>query len=481
MVLTSVIAAVLVRRNIILEFLNTMPLFNNEVTMKATFRHCVTSLMLVLALLPLAAQAERQLLDQVVAIVDDDVILATELDARISTIVTRLQAQETTLPPRSLLQERVLEQLVTESVQLQMAGKMGMRISDNELNETMASIAGRNGMSLEQFEQQLVSEGVSYRDAREQIRNELLTSRVQQRQVGSRIRITDREVENYQQALQAGGGNTAEYRLAYIFIETEDPGSDASVQAARSKAEALRQQIVEGRDFRAVAVAESDASNALEGGDMGWRVASQLPSLVAPVVPDLVVGQPSEVLQNSSGFHLVMVMEQRGGEQQKLVEQSRVRHILVQPSDAITEAEAETKVRDLFEKLQNGADFAELARTESDDSVSGSDGGNLGWVSPGQMVPEFEQAMQSATVGQIEGPVRSQFGWHLLQVQERRQKDMSDEFRESETRQTLFQRKFENELQNWLREIRDEAFVEFKPGYAETGGAEAASPDENAS
>lgn len=434
--------------------------------MKAAFRHCLTTLMLVLALLPLAAQAERKLLDQVVAIVDDNVILATELDARIDTIVTRLQAQGTSLPPRSLLQERVLEQLITESAQLQMAEKMGMRISDNELNETMSSIAGRNNMSLEQFEQQLASEGVGYRDAREQIRNELLASRVQQRQVGSRIRVTDREVDNYLLAQEAGGGSSAEYRLFYIFIETEDPGSDASVEAARSKAENLRQQISDGLDFRAVAVAESDASNALEGGDMGWRDASQLPSLVAPVVPGLALGQPSEVLQNSTGFHLVMVMDQRGGEQQQLVQQHRVRHILVQPSSAITEAEAERKIRNLFKKLQNGADFAGLAKAESDDAVSGSDGGDLGWVNPGQMVPEFEQAMQNATVGQIEGPVRSQFGWHLLQVQERRQKDMSDELRKSETRQIIYRRKFENELQNWLREIRDEAFVEFKLGYA---------------
>lgn len=443
-----------------------MPLFNNEVTMKATFRHCVTTLMLVLALLPLAAQAERKLLDQVVAIVDDDVILETELNARINTIVTRLEAQGTGLPPRDLLQERVLDQLITESVQLQMAEKMGMRISDNELNETMSSIAGRNNMSLEQFEQQLASEGVGYRDAREQIRNELITSRVQQRQVGSRIRVTEREVENYLRAQESGGGNTAEYRLAYIFIEITDPGNDASVEAARSKAENLRQQIVDGRDFREVAVAESNASNALEGGDMGWRDEGQLPSLVAPVVPDLAVGEPSEVLKNNSGFHLVMVMDERGGEKQQLVQQNRVRHILVQPSGAVTEAEAESKVRDLFEKLQNGADFAELAKAQSDDAVSGSDGGNLGWVNPGQMVPEFEQAMQNATIGEIEGPVRSQFGWHLLQVQERRQKDMSDELRESETRQTIYRRKFENELQNWLREIRDEAFVEFKPGYA---------------
>ncbi|MEE3118732.1 MAG: peptidylprolyl isomerase, partial [Pseudomonadota bacterium] len=276
--------------------------------MKATLRHAVKTLLLVVAAtLTLSVQAERKLLDQVVAIVDDDVILQTELDARINTITTRLQAQGTGLPPRDVLEDRVLEQLITESIQLQMADRMGMRISDNELNETMDNIVERNGMTMAEFEQQLATEGVSFRQAREQIRNEMLTSRVQQRQVGNRVRVTDREVDNYLQAIEARGGNNAEYRLAYIFIEVDDADSEASVDAARAQAARLRQQIVEGRDFREVAVAESDASNALEGGDMGWRTESQLPSLVAPVVPELPVGEPSQVLENNSGFHLVMV------------------------------------------------------------------------------------------------------------------------------------------------------------------------------
>ncbi len=446
--------------------------------MKATLRHAVKTLLLVVAAtLTLSVQAERKLLDQVVAIVDDDVILQTELDARINTITTRLQAQGTGLPPRDVLVDRVLEQLITESIQLQMADRMGMRISDNELNETMDNIVERNGMTMAEFEQQLATEGVSFRQAREQIRNEMLTSRVQQRQVGNRVRVTDREVDNYLQAIEARGGNNAEYRLAYIFIEVDDADSEASVDAARAQAARLRQQIVEGRDFREVAVAESDASNALEGGDMGWRTESQLPSLVAPVVPELPVGEPSQVLENNSGFHLVMVMDKRGGGEKQVIQQHRVRHILIRPSEAVPDVDAEAKIRDIYQQLSDGADFAELAREHSDDPVSGSDGGNLGWVSRGQMVPAFEQAMLEADLNELRGPFRSQFGWHILQVQERRQKDISGDVKRAEARQAIYRRKSETELQNWLREIRDEAFVEFKGEYArDTETQEAGSP-----
>ena len=441
--------------------------------MKATLRHGVQALLVLLAVLaPLSVQAERKLLDQVVAIVDEDVILQTELEARINTITSRLSAQGTALPPRQVLEERVLDQLITESIQMQMADRAGMRISDNELNETMANIAERNGMSLPQFEIQLEAEGVTYNQAREQIRKEMLTSRVQRRQVGNRVRVTDREVENYLESLEARGGNNAQYRLAYIFVSVDDPSDEAEVDAAREKAERLRSEIANGRDFREVAVAESDASNALEGGDMGWRAEGQLPSLVAPVVPELPVGEPSDVLENNSGFHLVMVMDKRGGEQQQMIQQHRVRHILVRPSEATTDSQAETVIRDLYQQLQNGASFSALAREYSDDPVSGSDGGNLGWVSPGQMVPAFEQAMLDADIGELRGPFRSQFGWHILQVQERRQKDISGDVRDAEARQAIYRRKFETELQNWLQEIRDEAFVEFKGEYAKDEPAE---------
>lgn len=436
--------------------------------MKANLRHCAKTLLVLLAMMVTSvAQAERQPLDRVVAIVDDGVILQSELENRIDTIVGRLQAQGTGLPPRDILEERVLDQLITESIQLQMAERGGMRISDNELNETMAGIAQRNNMTLAQFEQQLAAEGVSYREAREQIRNEMLSSRVQQRQVGNRVRVTDREVENYLQALSTREPSNEEYRLAYIYIEVDNPNDESAVAAAREKAERLRSEIVSGRDFREVAVAESDAANALEGGDMGWRRRSQLPSLLESVVPDLETGVPSQVMGNNNGFHLVMVRDRRGGEGNQVIEQSKVRHILVRTSETVSESQAESAIRALYQQIRDGADFAELAREHSDDPVSGSDGGNLGWVSPGQMVPEFEQAMMAADVGELKGPFRSQFGWHILEVQERRQKDISGEVRESEARQAIYRRKFDTELQNWLREIRDEAFVEFKGEYAQ--------------
>lgn len=431
--------------------------------MKANLRHCARILLVLMVVaLSAAVQAERKLLDQVVAVVNDDVILQSELEARINTIAGRLSAQGTGLPPRDILEERVLEQLITESIQLQMADRAGMRISDNELNETMASIARRNNMTLEQFEQQLAQEGVTYREAREQIRNEMITSRVQQRQVGNRVRVTDREVQNYLQAMAGQGRSNAEYELAHILIEVDDFNDEEEVTAAREKIEALREDIAAGRDFREVAVAESDANNALDGGNMGWRAENRLPSLIADVVPDLEPGTVSPVLQNNSGLHLVMVMNRRGGEQAQVIEQSRVRHILVRTSETVSDSQAEETIRDLYQQLENGADFGALAREYSDDPVSGSDGGNLGWVSPGQMVPEFEQAMMAADVGELRGPFRSQFGWHILEVQDRRQQDISGDIRESEARQAIYRRKFDTELQNWLREIRDEAFIEFK-------------------
>ncbi|OEY65716.1 peptidylprolyl isomerase [Marinobacter sp. X15-166B] len=430
--------------------------------MKSNLRQCVTLILFTLTLIATSlASAARQPLDRVVAIVDDGVILQTELEARVRTIVARLSAQGTSLPPRTVLQERVLEQLITDSIQLQAAEKMGIRVNDNELNDTMQAIVSRNNMTLEQFEQQLLQEGLTYREAREQIRQEMLISRAQQRRVGSRIRVTEREVENYLEAQHSQGADGAEYELAHILIGVGNFNDQAQVAQARARVERLLEEIRAGRDFRSAAVAESDASNALEGGVLGWRPEGQLPVLLADVVPGLAVGETSGILQSGSGFHLVTVLDKRGkGEQ--LVEQSRVRHILIRPTAAVSEAQAEARIRQIYRSLQDGADFAELAKTASDDAVSGSDGGNLGWVGRGEMVPEFERAMLAADLGELAGPFRSQFGWHILQVQERRHKDISSELQASEARQAIYSRKFEVELQNWLREIRDEAFVEIK-------------------
>ncbi len=421
-----------------------------------------TWLVAAMLLLATSAQAERQLLDRVIAIVDDGVILQSELNARVNTIRSRLEAQGTGLPPRQVLEERVLDQLITENIQLQLAEDMGMRVSDNELNETISRIAQGNNMTVQQFEDQLAVEGVTYQEAREQIRREMLVSRVQQRRVDSRVRVTDREVENLLEQTAGQTDTTTEYLLAHILVAVGNFSDEQEVAQAQAKAQRLREEIAGGRDFQSAAVAESDASNALEGGVMGWRSRSNLPSMVTDVVPDLPVNQPSAVLQSGSGFHIVQVLDRRGGEARNVIQQARVRHILIRPTEVVSDARAESQINEIYQQLQQGADFATLARELSDDPGSGSDGGNLGWVSPGQMVPAFEETMMAAPVGVVTRPFRSRFGWHILEVQERRNQDVSDQVRRAEAQQALYRRKYETALQNWLREIRDEAYVEVK-------------------
>ncbi|WP_148864388.1 peptidylprolyl isomerase [Marinobacter fonticola] len=431
--------------------------------MKASLRLCARVMVLLLCVVAAqSAFAERKPLDSVIAIVDDSVILESELESRVRTVKARLNAQGTPLPSDSVLEERVLDQLILDAIQLQMADKMGMRISDNELNDTMQNIASRNGYTIEQFEEALASEGLTYREAREQIRREMLLSRVQQRRVDNRVRITGREVQNFVQAQAGREASGVEYLLGHILVSVDDFNNAEEVETARTEAESLREQIVGGSDFQQVAVAESDGANALEGGVLGWRTENQLPSLVVDVAPDLAVGEPSQVLRSGSGFHIVSVLDKRGGDTGQVIQQSKVRHILIRPTEARTDTAAEDLINELRGRLESGDDFAELAREYSDDKVSGSDGGNLGWVSPGEMVPAFEQAMQETSVGELKGPFRSRFGWHILEVEERRQQDIGDQLKETEARQVLYRRKFEVELQNWLREIREEAYVDIK-------------------
>lgn len=419
------------------------------------------SLVLLALVVALPAQADRQLMDRVVAVVDDGVVLQSELENRVRTIRSRLSAQGTRMPPPEILRQRVLDQLITESVQLQMAERMGMRISDTELNDAMRNIAQRNEMSLQQFEQALASEGLTFREAREQIRREMLVSRVQQQQIGQRIRVTDREVENYLSSAAGRERSGVEHLLGHILVSVNNFNDREEVAAAEAKAESIRKELLDGADFREMAVAESDGRNALQGGELGWRRAEQLPSLAASVIPSLSVQEPSEVLQSGSGFHIVTPLDRRGGAQRE-VEQNRVRHILLASEPGGDDRSLEELARELKQRLEEGASFAELAREYSEDPGSASQGGRLGWVNPGEMVPSFEQAVENAPLGEIAGPVRSRFGWHLVKVEERRTRDIGRDIQRNEARQTLQQRQFELELENWLAEIREEAYVDVK-------------------
>ncbi|MAE21124.1 MAG: molecular chaperone SurA [Pseudomonas sp.] len=403
--------------------------------------------------------AAPQLLDRVVAVVDDDVIMETELAQRMDTV--RVQNKENDLPDSATLREQVLERMITESIQLQMADRAGIRISESQLDDAMSRIAAQNNMTLAQFQQAMLSEGVSFAYARQQIRNEMRISRVQQYQVGERIQITDQDVDYFLASDIGRMASAAEYRLRHILIAVRSGASTDEYKAAENKAMQLVDDLRNGAEFARVAMAESQGRTALNGGDMGWRKEAQLPSLFADIAPAMQVGDISDPIRTASGFHIIRLDDKRGGAT-KVIEQAQVRHILIQTNEVRDEDQSKALIDQLYDRLQAGADFTALAKEYSDDPGSGASGGDLGWVSPGDMVPEFENAMMATTTGAISAPLRSQFGWHVLQVTDRRDADIGEEVQRNQVRQMLYGRRFEEELPIWLRKIRSEAYVDVK-------------------
>ncbi|MDX1451023.1 MAG: peptidylprolyl isomerase [Oleiphilaceae bacterium] len=404
---------------------------------------------------------ETVLLDKIIAIVDDDIVMQSELQHRIRTISQRLRAQGTPLPPQSVLESRVLDQLILESVQLQLAKRAGIRISDNQLNQTIRNIARSNQMTLEQFEAQLELEGETYASAREQIRREMIIGRIQQREVDRRVRVTEQEIETFLESKEGRTQSGMEYYIGHILIAVPEGASKQDEKAARQRAEGILSELRAGADFQQMAVARSDGRQALNGGVIGWRKENELPSIAADIIPSLAIREPSNLLRTGSGFHIITVLDKRGG-QEKIVDQARTRHILISPNAIRSDEEAEALAQKLYQRIIQGDDFASLAKANSDDPVSAIDGGDLGWVSPGQMVPEFEAVVAQTPTGEISEPFRSKFGWHIVQVQERRQEDIGAMIQTNQARQVIHRRKYEEELANWLQEIRSEAFVSIK-------------------
>ncbi|WP_250655351.1 peptidylprolyl isomerase [Alkalimarinus coralli] len=421
---------------------------------------CLTLTMLFLLTLS-TAYGKVKPLDHVLVIVDDDIVMVSELEARIKTITARLKAQGTALPPASVMSERVLDQLILESIQLQMAERNGLRVDDNQLNETMQNIAKRNGYTLDEFQEEIKSEGVTYNEAREQIRRELLISRLQQRQVDRKVRVTDKEVETFLASSEGKRRTATEYYLGHILVSISDPANPVIVEEARKRAEGIVAELNNGADFKQTAVAKSDGRNALQGGVIGWRKENEVPSIAADIIQTLKVGKPSELLRTPSGFHIMSVLDKRGGKEQ-LVKQFNVRHILIKPSEVRTEQEAKTIIEQLRERIISGDDFAAIAKAHSEDPVSAISGGDLEWVSPGEMVPAFDDIMQHSKVGEISEPFLSDFGWHILQVQDTRMEDLGNRIQANQARRVIHRRKYDEELTLWLREIREEAFIEFK-------------------
>ncbi len=400
-------------------------------------------------------------LDQVLVIVDDDIVMESELGSRIRSISARLNAQNTSPPPMDVMKKRVQEQLIVESIQLQMAERAGLRISDNELNETMQNIAERNGYTLDEFQEEIKSEGVTYREAREQIRREMLISRTQQRQVDRKVRVTDKEIETFLESNEGKKRTASEYYLGHILTVISDPSNPAIVENARVKAQGIIDDLNNGDDFKQTAVEKSDGRDALQGGVIGWRKESEVPSIATDVVNTLQVGVPSELLRTNSGFHIIVVLDKRGGKEQ-LVKQHKVRHILIKSTEVRTERESKESIEKLRDRIVRGDDFAAIAKAHSDDPVSAISGGDLGRVSPGQMPPVFDDMMNNSTVGEISEAFLTDFGWHIIQVETFRMEDLGSQIQANQVRQILHRRKYEEELTLWLVQIREEAYVEIK-------------------
>jgi peptidyl-prolyl cis-trans isomerase SurA len=398
-------------------------------------------------------------LDQVVAIVDDDVILASELRERVSGLTQTLQARGVELPPEDEIIRETLDRLILESIQLQLGLRVGVRISDQQLDAAIEGIAAQNGMTPEQFRETLEQQGQSYTGMREQVRREMIIQRVQAGNVNQRIQITPKEVDNFLATEDGRKLTQAEYHLLHALLPVSPEASSGQVAAAQAQVEKLLRQIRAGQPFEQV-IRSSTGQYTFSGGDLGWRKAEDLPSLFADVAPDMAKGATSDPIRSDSGFHLIYMQDKRGGEQ--IVNQTKARHILVKPSEILTDEQARDLVASLRTRAQTDEEFAELAREFSEDIGSAAEGGELGWTSPGQMVPEFEQAMNDTPVGEISEPVRTQFGWHIVLVEDRRQEDMTSEAVRNKAADFLHKRKYQEELDAWLQQIRDEAFVDIK-------------------
>ena len=404
-------------------------------------------------------QAKTVMLDRFVALVDDDIIMKSEIDERVATVKARLQQQKTPLPPEDVLEHQVLERMITESIELQMAKKAGIRVDDNQVNDTLEKIANQNHMTPDEFRKNVISEGITWPSLREQIRNELIIGQLRQHKVGSRIHISDQDVDNFLNS-EVGKTNLApDYRLGHILIAIPPNGD---VKAAEAKAMMVYNKLKKGADFAQMAAEYSDDEQALKGGDLGWRKAAQLPTMFANTVLNMKVGQISTPIRSPSGFHIIKVLKIRGGTEQ-IVHQTKVRHILIKPNEIRSEDECKQLINDIRNRIVSGKDsFATMAKTYSDDPGSALQGGELGWVNPGSMVPTFEKVMNATKIGQISQPFRTRYGWHILKVEDRRQQDMSKKFRRNRARMILQRRKFDEELDTWLREIRQNAYVEVK-------------------
>lgn len=423
-------------------------------------RHSALPLLFLAVLLPQIVSAEPQQLDRIVAVVNDDVITRSELDQRIDLVIRQL-SQRGTPPSRAAIERQVLERLITDRVQLQFANQTGLRVDDNQLERALQRIAEENKLSMADFRAAVERDGVKFARFREDIRNEIIISRLREREVDNRIVITDAEVDNLLSAPSRPKQNI-EYDIAHVLVRIPEQASPEQLKERHARAEQARSALAAASsDVSQVAASFSDAPDALSGGRLGWRTAAQLPNVFTEALAGMENGAVSPVLRSPNGFHVFKLLEKRDRSGPQVEAQTHARHILIKTNELVSENDARARLTQLKERIENGGDFGQFARLHSDDS-SASRGGDLGWIAPGDTVPEFENALNSLKIGEVSEPVQSPFGWHLIQVIERRSRDVSQEREKLTARRELRARKSEEAYQEWLRQLRDRAYVELR-------------------
>lgn len=411
-------------------------------------------------------------LDSIVAVVEEDVVLRSELDTELRKVARQLQAQGAQVPPRPQLERQVLERLILLKLQLAAAQQLGITASDEDVDQALGNVAKNNNISLAQLREALNRSGIGYDSYREDVRRQILQGRLRQREVVEKIRVSDQEAEAFvarNPKFSEGGARTA-YHLLHVLAATPEGATAEQISAARAKAERLVAKLRAGANFREVARAESDARQALDGGDLGWLEAAQVPSAFIDQVERMRRGDISDPIRNAYGFNIVKLEDYRsaggtGAGERKIVQQIRARHILIRTGENAPDAEIKARLEALRERIANGEDFGNLARANSEDKVSAANGGDLGWITPGGSIPQFEEMLNRLPPGQLSQPFQTPFGWHLLEVQERRDMDSTDQMRLQKAKEAIRQRKAEEATELYLRRLRAESYVEIRlPG-----------------
>ena len=399
--------------------------------------------------------------DRIVVIVNDDVITESELANRLAETKKQLALEKINVPPDNVLRKQLLDRMVLERLELQLAAQTGIHVSDADVDRAFESIAQRNKLSVEDFRKAMVQNGMDVDAYRAQLRDQITIQQLLDREINNRVTVTDSEVNNFLENHQNLADMDVSYNISHILIGIPESATPEAIQAAKKRADDIEQQLKQGADFGKTAVSYSQGSDALKGGNLGWKKAGELPELFLSALKNMSPGDISDVLRGPNGFHILKLNDKRAGTGETSVIQTHVRHILLRPSEIMSVSEARQKLLNLRERILNGEDFAALARAHSEDPGSAANGGDLGWVNPGQMVPEFEKAMNALKPNQLSEPVRTQFGLHLIQVLGRRTRDVTKERLLDAARQQIHARKADERYEQWARQLRDEAFVEY--------------------